>query len=102
MNAPRLPADLPLSPDARAVVDQVLAAARPGQAVAFDADGTLWRNDVGEDLLRALIAEDRLPRHPGRRDLYEEYEARVARDPASGYAFAAEVMEGWEEAALQA
>jgi len=105
MHAPgHAAADLPLSPQALAVVAPLLEGpgSGAGRAVAFDADGTLWRNDVGEDLLRALIAEDRLPRYPGRRDLYQEYEARVEADPASGYAFAAEVMEGLEEAALQA
>jgi len=95
-------ADLQLSPGARAAVGPLLDAPAAGRVVAFDADGTLWRGDVGEELLRALIAEDRLPRHRGRRDLYEEYEARVARDPASGYAFAVEVLEGWDETALQA
>lgn len=95
-------ADLPLSPEARAAVEPLLGSPGAGRAVAFDADGTLWRGDVGEELLRALIAEDRLPRYRGRRDLYEAYEAKVAEDPASGYAFAAEVLEGWEEGALQA
>ena len=95
-------ATLPLSPEALAVVAPLLDGGPRGQAVAFDADGTLWRGDVGEELLRELIAKDQLPHHRGRRDLYEEYEARVARDPADGYAFAAQVMEGWEEPALQA
>src|SRR6185295_12834260 len=94
---------LPLSPEALAVVAPLLKApAAPGAVVTFDADGTLWRGDVGEELLRELVAQDRLPRHRGRRDLYEEYEAKVAADPATGYAFAAEVLEGWEEAALVA
>src|ERR1043165_7435365 len=95
-------ATLPLSPEALAVVAPLLEPGRPGRVVAFDADGTLWRGDVGEDLLRELIAGDRLPRFQGRRDLYEEYEAQVARDPATGYAFAAEGMEGWEDAGLRA
>lgn len=96
-------APLPLSPEALAVVAPLLERpAAPGQVVAFDADGTLWRGDVGEELLRALVAEDHLPRYRGRRDLYEVYEAKVAADPATGYAFAAEALEGWEEAALQA
>lgn len=96
-------APLPLSPEALAVVAPLLEApAAPGRTVAFDADGTLWRGDVGEELLRELVAQDLLPRYRGRRDLYEEYEAKVAADPATGYAFAAEVLEGWEEPALMA
>ncbi|MFL5318725.1 MAG: haloacid dehalogenase-like hydrolase, partial [Myxococcaceae bacterium] len=69
-----------------------------GRAVAFDADGTLWRGDVGEDFLRLLATEQRYPAMKGRRGIYEEYERRVAVDPASGYAFAVEVMEGALEA----
>jgi phosphatidylglycerophosphatase C len=95
-------APLPLSPEALAVVAPLLEKpAAPGAAVAFDADGTLWRGDVGEELLRELVAQDRLPRWRGRRDLYQVYEEKVAQDPATGYAFAAEAMADWEEAALQ-
>lgn len=94
-------APLPLSPEALAVVTPLLESRAPGRAVAFDADGTLWRGDVGEALLRALVAEDRLPGWRGRRDLYQLYEAKVAADPATGYAFAAEVLAGWEEPALR-
>ena len=70
----------------------------PG-SVAFDADGTLWRGDVGEDLLRHLAASAALPRYRGE-GLYARYEAMVETDPASGYAFAAQVLEGMEERAL--
>jgi hypothetical protein len=40
--------------------------------VAFDADGTLWAGDVGDELVRDL----------GR---FEEYERRVHADPVAGY-----------------
>ncbi len=91
-----------LTPEARILVDQVLAEPGQGRAVAFDADGTLWRGDVGEELMRFLAAEDRLPRHRGRRGVYEEYERRVATDPADAYAFAVEVMEDIPEVELSA
>jgi phosphatidylglycerophosphatase C len=66
----------------------VRQAARP---VAFDADGTLWRGDVGESLLRDLGA-----------DLFAEYERRVARDPIDAYTWAVEAMAGFDEAKLVA
>ncbi|MBI3183918.1 MAG: haloacid dehalogenase-like hydrolase [Myxococcales bacterium] len=88
----------PLCPAARKTVSEVRALA--GGCVALDADGTLWRGDVGEDFLRYLAAEDQLPRHRGSRGVYEEYERRVSRSPAEGYAFAVEVMADFEEAAL--
>lgn len=102
MHPPGLARTLPLSPDARALVDQVLAEPGEGRPVAFDADGTLWRGDVGEDFLRFLIAEGRLPRYRGRSGLYEEYERRVSEDPASGYAYTVELMEEMEDTALAA
>jgi phosphatidylglycerophosphatase C len=68
-----------------------LFSGRSKGAVAFDADGTLWQGDVGEELLRWL--------RPG---LYAEYERRVAADPPDGFAFAAAVLEGLAEDALLA
>src|SRR5450759_335722 len=87
-----------LDPAVRHLVQAVLRSSpRP---VAFDADGTLWSSDVGEELLRHLIALDLLPAHPGEPHLYAEYERRVARSPGEGFAFAAQVMEGMVEAEL--
>jgi phosphoserine phosphatase len=88
-------------PVVRTLVDELWSRPAPVQ-VAFDADGTLWRGDIGEDLLRYLAAEGLLPRHRGRPGIYAEYERRVAVDPALGYAFAVEVMEELPEAPLQA
>lgn len=84
----------------RAAVAPLLTGGAPG-AVAFDADGTLWRGDIGEELLRLLAAEGRVPGWP-RPGVYAEYERRVERDPADAYAFAVEVMAGLEEPALEA
>lgn len=58
----------------------------PGVTV-FDADGTLWQGDVGDELVRDL----------GR---FEEYERLVRRDPIAGYTWAAELLEGLDERAL--
>jgi phosphatidylglycerophosphatase C len=45
-----------------AVVTRLDAArrARPGGAIAFDGDGTLWSGDVGDDLFRAFLAKGRV------------------------------------------
>ena len=69
--------------------------------MAFDADGTLWRGDVGEELLRALAHQRLLPQKPGP-GLYEEYERRVERDPIAAYTWAVEIMEGLAEQTLAA
>ena len=83
-----------LSAGVRALLAELHA--RGGQVpVAFDADGTLWRGDVGEDLLRWLDAE-----RFGDGSAFAEYERRCATDPRAGYAFAVEVLAGIEEAAV--
>lgn len=88
------------APNVEAVVARAIDAAAPGAVVAFDADGTLWRGDVGEELLRHLAHQGQLPALQGRGGIYAEYERRVQGDPASGYAWAVEVMAGLSAAQL--
>jgi phosphoserine phosphatase len=73
----------------------------PGALAVFDADGTLWREDVGEAFLRHLI-ELGWVKLPDGSDPYAEYERRVAADRRSGYAFAAQLLAGLAEPELQA
>ncbi len=89
-----------LNSRALAVIEPLLATPGAGRPVCFDADGTIWRGDVGEDLLRFLVAEDRLPAHRGERNLYERYEQQHAVDPPAAYAFAVAAMAGLEEQTL--
>lgn len=78
-------------------VEALLESVEQGSAVVFDADGTLWRGDVGEDLLRALAHDGVVPR-----DAYARYDAHLEVDPLRAYAFAVEVMAGLEEARVVA
>ncbi|MBL9038310.1 MAG: haloacid dehalogenase-like hydrolase [Archangium sp.] len=80
------------------VFEQILSSHGLGRAVVFDADGTLWRGDVGEDFLRYLSAGTVLPREA--KGLYARYEALLENDPAAAYAFCATVMEGLNEVQL--
>lgn len=87
------------SPDTRRLLDAI--ASRGGRVqVAFDADGTLWHGDVGEELLHALELSDLLPKHRGRRGMFAEYERRLDRDPKDAFRYAASLLAGWEEGAL--
>ena len=86
--------------EARRLVSPVLAAAvkdagraLPGATAAFDADGTLWRDDVGEAFLKHLVALG-MVKHRSGRDPFEVYEEKVAQDKATGYAWAAQAMAG--------
>jgi phosphoserine phosphatase len=66
-----------------------------GQSVVFDADGTLWRGDVGEDFLRFAIHRRLFDAS------YERYEELLAESPARAYAYCVEVMRGQPEASLR-
>ena len=76
-------------------------ACEPGGIAAFDADGTLWRDDIGEAFLRHLVSLGWV-RLPDGGDPYEEYERRVDQDKRSGYIFAAQLQNGLAVAEVQA
>jgi phosphatidylglycerophosphatase C len=86
--------------DAR-LTEVVRAASTRGGVAAFDADGTLWREDVGEAFLRHLISIGWI-RLPDGSDPYRAYERAVERDRRSGYAYAAQLQAGLEEAKMTA
>jgi phosphoserine phosphatase len=68
-------------------------ACESGGIAAFDADGTLWREDISEAFLRHLVSLGWV-RLPDGGDPYEEYERRVDEDKRSGYVFAAQLQAG--------
>ena len=78
-----------------------LRAAAPGGVAAFDADGTLWREDAGEAFLRHLVGLGWV-RLPDGSDPYEAYERAVDRDKRSGYVFGAQLQAGLVAARLDA
>lgn len=77
------------------LADRVRALGRdaPGALAVFDADGTLWREDVGEAFLRHLVALGWVRLADGS-DPYAAYERAVDRDKAAGYAYAAQLQAG--------
>lgn len=79
-------------------VQAILRAARDaGGTAAFDADGTLWADDIGEAFLRDLEREGRVPA-----GAWRTYEARHAEDPVGAYGWAVSVMAGLPEAEVRA
>ncbi len=66
-------------PDVARRLDAWLARATPSTRAAFDADGTLWREDVGESFLQwAGERQGRLPAWPEAGSAWREYERRLA------------------------
>jgi phosphoserine phosphatase len=83
-----------------AALVEAVRASEPGGIAAFDADGTLWREDIGEAFLRHLVALGWVRLADGG-DPYEEYERRVDEDKRSGYVFAAQLQAGLPVADVQ-
>jgi len=73
----------------------------PGAPAVFDADGTLWREDVGEAFLRHLVSLGWVRLDDGS-DPYQAYERAVDRDKAAGYAYAAQLQAGLDAARVAA
>lgn len=81
----------------RAIVQAVLDG--PPVAVAFDADGTLWPDDVGEAFLRWLVEHRHVPAGANG-DAWTRYQRLLAVDGAAAFGFAVRVLEGRSEAEL--
>jgi phosphoserine phosphatase len=73
----------------------LIAREHAGQSAVFDADGTLWRGDVGEDFLRHAI-HTRLFEAS-----YERYEHLLAESAPRAYAYCVEVMRELPESVLE-
>jgi len=63
--------------DSATLIGELQAALRPGEAtaLAFDADGTLWSGDIGDDVFRFAVAHGRL-REQARARIEEEARKR--------------------------
>lgn len=82
---------------------RVIASAPSGSFAVFDADGTLWSGDVGEELMLALLDEGALDGRPaGDRTAWESYLALQDKDHTAAYAWVVELLAGWSEEALVA
>jgi len=91
------PATCQWSAENQAALEHLLAQDLRGQVAVFDADDTLWQQDVGEGFLRWLQAKGHLLSQP-EADVFARYEALCAQDKWIGYPYATQVMAGLAEA----
>jgi HAD superfamily phosphoserine phosphatase-like hydrolase len=77
-------------------------AGEPGCRAAFDADGTLWSDDIGEAFFQWLIAEKKLLHPYDRPDLFAEYERLNGIDKKIGYPYPVQAMAGLAEEQVRA
>lgn len=67
---------------------------------AFDADGTLWDTDLGENFFQYQIDNRQIPLPPDPWNHYFEMK-KIANDPRSAYVWLAQVNRGIQEIELQ-
>ena len=79
-----------LEPEIARLVDEV-AEMGPAAVAAFDADGTVWAGDIGEELLLDLAGNGRLV-HPPEGSAFTIYEELFAQDPPRAFCFCIEAM----------
>lgn len=93
--------DMNWSQPIQQVLKEFLSQDLTGQVAVFDADGTLWQDDVGEAFLQWLIQHKKLVNHAKDQDPYADYEALCAKDKMVGYPYAAQLMAGMSEAEVR-
>jgi len=87
-------------PFAEAIARQITPS-RERRVAAFDADGTLWYEDIGEAFARWLAAGGHLEGIADVPAFWEEYERRVDESRIDGYTWVIQVMAGLPEADVQ-
>jgi HAD superfamily phosphoserine phosphatase-like hydrolase len=92
------------NPEVEKRIDSFLSRVKAGEienpTAVFDADGTLWRDDIGERFLQWLIKNRHLQGADYSKDIYGEYEKLLEKDTGAAYAMATKLMSGINEKEL--
>lgn len=78
-------------------IDRVKSGEIKDPKAVFDADGTIWKDDIGERFFEWLIKNRKLNDVDYSKDIYKEYEDEVKKDPGVGYTMAVTMMKGIKE-----
>lgn len=82
-------------------IDLFLQGRKEGGLAVFDADGTIWADDVGEAFFRWLIAERKLLNVDYSTDLWAKYEKLLDADKNYAYAWVEQIMAGLDPAVVK-
>ncbi len=88
----------PFSLAFRAAIEPLLAVTGRRRVACFDADGTVWSDDIGEAFLRWLVAGGHVGGGRSVDAVWDDYEARVEANQCEGYGWAVALMAGLAEA----
>lgn len=82
-------------------IEHFLATNHQEGIAVFDADKTLWGDDLGEAFFKWLIKNKKLVNMDYTQDIYSEYERKLAIDRQEGYAWIVSLMAGVPETELK-
>ncbi len=82
-------------------IEHFLASSHQEGIAVFDADKTLWGDDLGEAFFRWLIKNKKLVNIDYSQDTYAEYEKKLAVDRKDGYTWIVSLMAGVPEKDLK-
>lgn len=82
-------------------IEHFLATQHQEGIAVFDADKTLWGDDLGEAFFRWLIKNSKLANVDYTQDIYAEYEKKLAIDRQEGYTWIVSLMAGIPELELK-
>ncbi len=78
-------------------IDSFLNQSYSSGIAVFDADGTLWQKDIGEAFLLWLIDHHKLSNVDYSKDIFAQYQNKVAQNTKEGYIWAVSLMAGLSE-----
>lgn len=82
-------------------IEHFLTTSHQEGIAVFDADKTLWGDDLGEAFFQWLIKNKKLVNVDYTQDIYAEYEKKLAVDRQEGYTWLVSLMAGLPEAELK-
>ena len=82
------------NPGIKAALDQILKTQEPQKVAVFDADGTLWHDDLGEAFFKYQIEHKLAPGLKGIADPWSHYRALCKTNTAAAYGWLAQINAG--------
>ena len=86
--------------EVKLAIDRVLLSKSTKKIAVFDADGTLWNDDIGDSFFKWQIKNRAAPGLRNVTDPWEHYQNLCKKNPATGYGWLAQINSGLTEEEL--
>src|SRR5438093_247945 len=89
-------------PEIRQALDKLMASSEPKKIAVFDADGTLWHDDLGEAFFKYQISKNLAPGLRGVADPWSTYKEKCNIDTAKAFGWLAQINAGLTDEVVHA